>query len=160
VQRVGIVQWLGGCSLRTVEQYYAQATQYIERTIKGLTPERLILITAVGLVLGTFPIFGLPTLFCMVAALRLKVSFPALQLVNQISSPLQLALLIPLARAGERIFGPHASHPVPLVKLAGLALLDAVGGWFCICVPLGFVLYAALMEAWTHRRVAELTPAG
>lgn len=109
------------------------------------------MILALGLVLGTFPVFGLPTLFCALAALRLKLNFPALQLVNQISSPLQLALLIPLARAGTRIFGPHVAHAAPLVKLAGLAILHAIGGWFCICVPMGFVLYAALMFALSLR---------
>lgn len=127
----------------------------IRAAIQGLTCERLILILSVGLVLGTFPVFGLPTLFCAAAALRLNVNFPALQLVNQLSSPLQLALLIPLARAGARIFGPHVAHTVPAVKLAGLALLHAVEGWFCICVPLGFVLYATIMFALSLRRPVD-----
>lgn len=121
-----------------------QSVRKLAAVTKGLSAERLALILAVGLVLGTFPVFGLPTVLCLGAALCLKVSVPALQLVNQISSPLQWLLLFPLERAGSRFLGP-ASH-------LGSMVLHAIAGWFCICVPLGFVLYLTLMCVLRRRR--------
>lgn len=117
----------------------------------GLSCERIALILAVGLVLGTFPVFGCPAVLCLLAAVCLKVSLPALQLVNQLSSPLQLLLLLPLARAGSRIFG----SPVPGATQIGSAVLHAIAGWFCICVPLGFMLYITLMCVLRRRRPAR-----
>ena len=110
----------------------------------GLSPESIVLVLAIGLVLGTFPIFGLPTFLCLAAGWCLRVSIPALQAVNQLVSPLQWALLLPLSHAGSRIFGAHVSAS-SVAGSVGMGMLHAVGGWFCICVPLGFVVYATLM---------------
>ncbi len=112
--------------------------------LHGLSAERIALIVAVGLVLGTFPVFGLPTVLCLAAAVCLKVNLPALQLVNQLSSPLQWLLLFPLEHAGSRLFGPASQ--------LGSVMLHAIAGWFCICVPLGFVLYLTLMYVLRRRR--------
>src|ERR1043166_5600089 len=60
--------------------------------VEGLTAEEVALVLALGLLLGTFPMAGLPTLLCALAAGSLRVNFPALQLVNNLSSPLQIAL--------------------------------------------------------------------
>ena len=114
-----------------------RAVKQLTTLLRGLSAERIALILAVGLVLGTFPVFGLPTVLCLGAAICLKMNLPALQLVNQLASPLQWLLLFPLEHAGSRLFGP-ASH-------LGSVVLHAVAGWFCICVPLGFVLYLTLM---------------
>ena len=51
-----------------------------------LPPEQLALVLSLGLVLGVFPIFGLPTLLCLLAALGLRLNVAALQLLNQIAS--------------------------------------------------------------------------
>ena len=121
-----------------------QAVRKLAAATRGLSAEHVALILAVGLVLGTFPVFGLPTVLCLGAALCLKVSVPALQLVNQISSPLQWLLLFPLERAGACIFGSGRQW--------GSVVLHAIAGWFCICVPLGFVLYLTLMYVLRRRR--------
>ena len=119
-------------------------------SLEGLSAENIALIVTAGLVLGTFPVYGCPTLLCVLAAFALRVNFPALQLVNQLSSPLQIALLVPLARLGSRIFGAPAATPVT-GKLA-LAALNAVAGWFCACVPFGFLLYFLLLYALRRRQ--------
>jgi Uncharacterized protein conserved in bacteria (DUF2062) len=116
---------------------------------RGCSCEKLALILAVGLVLGTFPIFGFPTLLCAVAALALRVDPVALQLVNQLSSPLQLALLVPLARVGWRL--PVAPGAPELWRWSAIAL-QAVTGWFEVCVPLGLVLYVALLCVFRRNR--------
>jgi uncharacterized protein (DUF2062 family) len=116
-------------------------------SVAGLSPEAMALIIALGLVLGVFPVFGLPTLLCALAALVLRLNLPAIQLVNQLSSPLQLALLIPLSRIGARISGESAAW-----SFTGAAR-DAMAGWFCLCVPLGLVLYLILL--FTLRRLHQ-----
>ena len=101
----------------------------------ALPPETVALVVAVGLVLGVFPVFGCPTFLCAAAAVILRLNLPALQLVNQLSSPLQLALLIPLGRFGAFVIGDRAASSIASVAR------HAILGWFCLCVPLGLILY-------------------
>ena len=105
----------------------------------GLSPQTIDLVVAVGFALGTFPIFGVPTILCALAAVILRLNLPAIQLMNQLSSPLQLALLIPLTRLGGRILGEHIARSV------AVAARSAVVGWFCVCVPFGLTLYFLLL---------------
>jgi len=113
-------------------------------SLEGHSAEKAASILAVGLVLGTFPIFGCPVILCALASLVLRLSFPALQVINQLSWPLQVALLIPCVRLGARIFDfPHLLGTSVTSRL-GASALQAVTGWCCICVPLGLVLYLAL----------------
>jgi hypothetical protein len=102
----------------------------------GLTPEKIDLIIAVGFVLGTFPVLGVAGILCLVGAMVLRLHIPALQVVGQAVTPVQYALLVPLARLGARVIGFRAG--------IGGAVVHAVTGWFCVCVPLGLVLYVAL----------------
>lgn len=103
---------------------------------EGLSPNKIALIVAVGLVLGAFPVYGCPTILCGLAAVALRLNLPAIQLVNQMATPVQIALLIPLARAGSWIFGYRAGF--------GGAVWNAVAGWACICIPMGVLLYFTL----------------
>lgn len=118
----------------------------------GLSPETIALIFVLGLVLGVFPIFGLPTLLCAAAAIVFRLNLPAIQLVNQISAPLQYALLLPLGRAGAHITGTHVSVNT-LENLANGAR-NAVVGWACFCVPVGLLLYLVLALALRQHRQA------
>lgn len=80
-------------------------------SLGGLSAEEAALILAVGLVLGMFPIYSIPTLLCALASFTLRLNFAAVQLVNQLATPLQLAILAPFARLGARIVnsGPTTS---------------------------------------------------
>jgi uncharacterized protein (DUF2062 family) len=121
----------------------------IAAALGGHSPESVALILALGLVLGTFPIFGCPTVLCAAAALALRLNVPALLLVNQLSSPLQLALLVPLTRTGAWLIGDHASSG--MAARLGTAALQAAAGWCCICVPLGLAAYFALLLSLRRR---------
>jgi uncharacterized protein (DUF2062 family) len=59
-------------------------------SVAGRSPATIALILAVGLVLGVFPVYGLPTVLCVAAALVLRLNFSAVQIINQLVSPLQL----------------------------------------------------------------------
>lgn len=84
---------------------------------QGITPEKIALTLALGSVLGIFPILGATTLLCAVAGVWLRLNQPIIQLVNYLVYPVQIVLLIPFYRAGERLFG---AEPVPIVDVAGL----------------------------------------
>ena len=74
----------------------------------GMTPERLALCIGLGIALGLVPALGTTTLLCTLAAFLFRLNLPAIQLVNYFVYPLQLVLLIPFIRAGERLFGAES----------------------------------------------------
>jgi uncharacterized protein (DUF2062 family) len=83
---------------------------------QGVTPERIALSVALGAVLGVFPVLGSTTALCALAALFLQLNLPAIQIVNYLVYPLQIALLIPFFRLGERLFrAPHLPLSVPQI---------------------------------------------
>jgi Uncharacterized protein conserved in bacteria (DUF2062) len=112
--------------------------------MRDLSSENVALVFAAGLVLGIFPMYGVPTILCILASLTMRVSFPALQIVNQLSWPLQIALLVPFARLGSRIF-PANGFAATIAGRVGLAILQAVAGWVCVGIPLGLLLYFSLV---------------
>lgn len=124
---------------------------------QGVTPDRIALSLAFGLGFGIYPILGLPTLLCTAAAVLFRLNLPAVQLVNYLAAPVQLALIIPFVRLGEWLVG---AAPQPLSIAAGLALIaagplnavvvlwDAIVhaaiGWMVAGPPLIYLLYLAL----------------
>ena len=112
--------------------------------VLALPRERMALVLAVSLVLGVFPIYGCPTVLCLLAALLLRLNVPAMQAINQLTSPLQLALMVPLNRLGARLMGALTVSTLPRMPGIAGAARDAVLGWLCLCVPLGLVVYLLL----------------
>jgi uncharacterized protein (DUF2062 family) len=142
---------LGAWRRRLVAPIVAQLRQ-------GLSPGRAALALALGFALGLFPVLGSTTLLCAITGAWLRLNQPLIQLVNYLVFPLQLALIIPFVRAGERLFG---AAPVPLAEVPALVarfeadpgrfLLDyaAVGGygivaWAIAAPPLAALVYAGL----------------
>jgi len=113
--------------------------------VRDRSPEDVALLLVVGLVLGTFPMCGIPTVLCILVSVVARMNFPALQIVNQLSWPLQVALLVPFARIGSRIIGPSNVFGASVAGRLGIAVVHAVTGWFCISIPLGFLLYFLLL---------------
>jgi Uncharacterized protein conserved in bacteria (DUF2062) len=108
---------------------------------------------AIGLVLGTFPVYGVPTLLCVTAARALRLNPVALLAVNQFVTPVQLALLVPYARVGWHISVSPAA-PV-LYKLAATGL-QAITGWCLVGVPAGILIHFALLYVVRRARRAQL----
>jgi uncharacterized protein (DUF2062 family) len=124
----------------------------LQAFVEDLSPEQAALLVSVGLVAGVFPIVGCPTALCLLAALGLRLNLAALQVLNNLSSPLQLALLLPLARAGAWLCGGSISGHGSVAGKLGTAAVHAVAGWTCVCIPLGAVLYFILVFAIRRRR--------
>jgi len=80
----------------------------LELLRQGATPEKLALSIALGAVFGLLPAIGCNTTLCALIALVWRLNLPAIQLVNYFLYPLQIALLIPFFRLGEKLFrAPH-----------------------------------------------------
>jgi len=125
---------------------------------QGLAPGQLALSLAFGFGVGIFPVLGVSTPLLTVIALGMRLNLPAIQLVNYLVSPLQLLLIIPFVRVGERLLG---AAPQPLTVSAGLeilakgvvqavvilwdAIVHAALGWIAIGPILIFLLYRALV---------------
>lgn len=76
----------------------------VELLTQGITPEKIALSIAFAAVLGVFPALGWTTLMCFGVAVWFRLNVPAMQLVNYLMYPAQLALLVPFIRAGEWLF--------------------------------------------------------
>jgi len=127
---------------------FRASLEELAASMEGLDAEQTALLMAVGLVLGVFPMMGLPTLLCLAAAGALRLNAAALLLLNNLTSPLQLALLAPFARAGGWLCG-NAPAGGEAGKL-GMAALHAMAGWTSIAIPCGAALYFLL--AWLMRK--------
>jgi uncharacterized protein (DUF2062 family) len=126
-------------------------------SLEGTSAEKIALSVALGVVFGTFPMYGCPTLLCAAASIVLRLNFPAVQCVNYLISPLQIALLVPFNRVGAGLFPAHASvRHTDIWRLAsssGTAAMHAIVGWFCVGVPLGILLYVTLRHMIRRRRM-------
>jgi uncharacterized protein (DUF2062 family) len=133
---------------------------------QGVTPEKIALSVALGVALGVFPVLGSTTALCALAALVLRLNLPAIQIVNYFVYPLQIALLIPFLRLGERLFrAPHLPLSVPQIyAMIHANMWDAIRSlwtttWhamlvWCMFAPL-FVAIAYGVLTPALRRVAR-----
>ena len=138
----------------------------IELLRQGVTPEKLALSIVFGVTLGVFPALGVTTAFCAIAALAFRLNLPAIQIVNYFVYPLQIALLIPFFRLGEKLFGAqHLPLSVPQIyAMIHASMTGAIRAlwtttWhaiivWCLVAPVAAViLYFALVPVL--RRVAR-----
>jgi uncharacterized protein (DUF2062 family) len=88
---------------------------------QGVSPDRLALCVAIGVVVGNIPILGVSTLLCAAIALVFRLNLPAMQIVQAAMAPTQILLIIPFVRLGEWIL---RAPPQPLSIKAGLALVS------------------------------------
>jgi len=137
---------------RTVEPVVALIKQ-------GVSPEKISLGMAWGIVLGIFPVLGLTTILCGLAALVFRLNLPAIQLVNFLVYPLQLVLLIPFFHLGDLLF---QIEPLPLSAQELITLLQAdlwgtirafwnttlraIVAWLLVSLPIFLLLHFTLVR--------------
>ena len=124
---------------------------------QGLSKQKLTLCIAMGICFSIFPVMGVTTVMCAIAAFVFRLNLPLIQLVNYAVYPLQLVLLIPFLTVGSWLFGR------PLSIDAGRQLLDsmqkdlwgsliqiwdlilyAIGAWILIIPIVAVLLYVLL----------------
>jgi uncharacterized protein (DUF2062 family) len=138
---------------------------------QGVTPEKLSLSIALGAVMGVLPAIGWNTALCALIALIWRLNLPAIQLVNYFLYPLQIALLIPFFRLGEKLF--RARHlPLSVAQIHEMAHANLWGTiqllwtttwhalvvWALLAPFLVALIYSLLAPAL--RRVLKHTQAG
>ncbi|MBU1909864.1 MAG: DUF2062 domain-containing protein [Verrucomicrobia bacterium] len=125
---------------------------------QGITAEKIAQCLVLGAAISVFPVLGVTTIACTVAAIRLKLNLPAIQAVNWLFGGVHLVLIWPFLRLGEWLF---RASPLPLSpgELTALlknnpweffrsfqgAVLHAVAGWLITVVPLGWIIYQAMI---------------
>jgi uncharacterized protein (DUF2062 family) len=140
----------------------------VELLRQGVTPEKMALSLALGVALGVFPVLGTSTALCALVAFIWRLNLPAIQIVNYFVYPLQIALLIPFFRAGEKLFGaPHLPLSISQIVAAVHAsfwgatrflwttIWHAAVAW-CLVAPL-FVSLAYVILAPLLRRTVSIT---
>jgi uncharacterized protein (DUF2062 family) len=107
---------------------------------QGMSPQRLALCVALGVVVGNIPILGVSTILCTLIALLFRLNLPAIQLVQAIMAPTQVLLIIPFVRMGEWLL--HAPRQPLSIKAASALMatgvVPAVRGLWDAIVHAGF----------------------
>jgi uncharacterized protein (DUF2062 family) len=96
---------------------------FIQLLRQGISPEKIAITIALGIILGITPVLGSTVLLCTLAAIALRLNLPAIQLVNGVVYPLQFILLIPFYRLGAWLFRADAST----ISLGGVTALIREG---------------------------------
>ena len=136
----------------------------------GVTPERIALTLAVGVVCAMFPILGTTWLLTLAAGLWLRMNHPILQAINQLLTPVHIAMILVYVRIGEWIWGAQTDvfsvnelvrtfHDTTLgefLQRFGWAGIHAVTAW-AITAPLLFALIylplRPIMRRFARKRV-------
>lgn len=138
---------------------------------QGLSPEKLALTIALGATLGVTPVLGSTGLLCTLAALVFRLNLPAIQLVNWLVYPLQLALLVPLLQAGARLFGQNSgdfslsvilhlirTDALRAISILWTATLHALLVWLAAGLVATVLLYLALVPILKRLRPESQHP--
>ena len=132
---------------------------------QGMSPQRLALCVALGVVIGNIPILGVSTILCTLIALLFRLNLPAIQLVQAVMAPSQVLLIIPFVRLGEWMLrAPHqplsikaatalfATGVVPAIRGLWDAIVHAGFAWLLIAPIAIYVLYKALTPLFERAR--------
>lgn len=136
---------------------------------QGISPRKLALTCALGVVLGIFPVWGVSTWMCLGLAIMLRLNVIIIQLVNYLFFPLQLALILPFIKFGTWIFDlkpfPYDSAELMtmfqadfllVLKEAGLSLTVGIGIWAVLAIPLFFIIFFLghfVFSRWNRRLI-------
>lgn len=125
----------------------------------GVTPRRIALSIATGTIVGVFPLLGTTTALCVALSLGLRLNIVAMQAFNWLVAGMQLLLILPFIRLGEKLYN---ATPLPLtpreinalfdegfvhaIQSLGLSLLHAVSGWLLVAPIVFGLTYAVALR--------------
>jgi uncharacterized protein (DUF2062 family) len=132
------------------------ASAIVDQLTQGLSADRIALTVAVGLCIAIIPVVGVTTVLSFAAAWALRLNQPIIQTINWSSYALQLLLIIPFIRLGERIFqAPRMtlsleqlvaygkSDPFGMLTSLSTTIGHAVGAWLLIIPFVGTLAFLA-----------------
>jgi uncharacterized protein (DUF2062 family) len=121
---------------------YRWLKPFVQLLRQGVSPEKIALTIALGIILGVTPVLGSTMLLCTFAAILFRLNLPAIQLVNGVVYPLQFILLVPFYRLGAWMFRTDAST----ISLGGVTALIREGVGHAIRTLWAVTMHALL--AW------------
>jgi len=136
----------------------------------GLTPQKLALTLCLGIATGLMPLLWGTTLLAAGLAALCRLNQAAMQALNYLCYPLQLALFIPFCQLGEHLFpwGPAVSVAVlsgalhgqvgQALSLLGWATLRALGAWFITVPPFALLAYPLVKVILIRRGTSGSDP--
>lgn len=127
----------------------------------GVTPQKLALTLCLGAALGVMPLLWGTTLICIMLAHFFRLNQVALQSINYLLYPVQLALLLPFFKMGSWLFPwepplpPHmlatlANNPWSSLNILGWMTLKSLAAWVITVIPASLFAYGILMAAATR----------
>jgi uncharacterized protein (DUF2062 family) len=120
------------------------ASAFVDQLTQGLSADRIALTVAVGLCIAIIPVVGVTTALSFAAAWALRLNQPIIQTINWSSYPLQLLLIIPFIRTGERLFqAPRMT--LSLEQLVAYAKADPFGMLVSLSTTIGHAVVAWLL---------------
>jgi uncharacterized protein (DUF2062 family) len=130
----------------------------VAQLVQGVTPQKVALSIALGISLGVIPVSGITTALCAMAAVRLRLNQPIIQLVNWLVYPLQLALLLGFVRIGEwmthapqmgfslpRLIQTFHESPLKFLQEFGICQLQGLIAWLFIAPIFTAIVFFTLV---------------
>jgi uncharacterized protein (DUF2062 family) len=125
----------------------------------GLTPQKLALTLCLGSAIGVMPLVWGTSLICILLAHCFKLNHVALQSVNYLLYPVQLALLVPFFKLGERVlpWGPPVPPQLLSSLFQNLSSSLTILGWITIKSLVAWSLTAlpAALLAYILQKMAQ-----
>lgn len=116
----------------------------VDQLTQGLSSDRIALTIAVGLCIAIIPIVGVTTILSFTAAWALRLNQPIIQTINWSSYALQLLLIFPFIRLGEKLF--HAPRMgLSLNQLVAFVKSDPWGALVALSTTFGHALVAWML---------------
>jgi uncharacterized protein (DUF2062 family) len=144
----------------------------VQQVKQGVTPEKLALSLALGVVVSVMPVLGVTTFVALALSAVLRLNHVAVVAANYAAYPLQIVLYIPFFQVGARITG---GPPVPfsftqiqaelaagiwptVVRYAG-ANARAMAAWLLVAPLATWLLYLALRPLLSRLPIPRKEPA-
>jgi hypothetical protein len=138
---------------------------------QGASPEGVAASAAVSLAIAINPIIGTTTVGCLLAGRLFRLNHVVMQVINHLSYPLQILLIVPFVRLGETVTGaPHVSlRPGDIldefsrsfsgfVQKFWMAYVHGIVGWLIVVPAAAWVLNFGL-RALFRRLMRRPSPA-
>ena len=154
-----------------VRLFFNKGATLFKRVLQGgLTPQKLALTLCLGTATGLMPLLWGTTILAAGLAALFRLNQAAMQALNYLCYPLQLALFVPFCQLGEYLFpwGPAVSVTVltgvlhgkvgAALGLIGWATLRAIGAWLVTVPPLALIAYPLLKVVLLRRSPPHVDP--
>ncbi|MES2733396.1 MAG: DUF2062 domain-containing protein [Bacteroidota bacterium] len=138
---------------------------------QGVTPQKLSLTIALGVIIGMLPIFGIASLICAFLAFSLRLNMAAIQLTHYAATPLQVLLLVPFIRIGglffnqpplnfsfSQLYEMFTNDVLATFQNLWFTFLLGFMGWLMVSIPVAFLLYFLTLPVFKKLSAGQLTP--